>query len=98
MHDCIERALRPRALGSAIDFSPISDFDDEDFGHVVLDTADDAVLPHPVFPERRKPRTFQGFSDTARIIQMRNPFEQKPQDSFSVLTIKLSQLPLCGGV
>jgi hypothetical protein len=65
-------------LNSTIDFSAISDLDDEDFGDVVLDTADDAVLPHPVLPERSKPRTLQGFSDTARIIQMGNPFEQKP--------------------
>ena len=50
--------LRPRAFDSAIDFFSISDLDDEDSRHIVLNAADNAELSYSVFPKGIKPGPF----------------------------------------
>ena len=44
---------------------------------VIFDLANEPVIAHAVFPEFPQPRAVQGFSDAARIVQLRYPSVEK---------------------
>jgi hypothetical protein len=59
-----------KARSSAINVLPISDSKDEHNQRGVFDLADESVVSHPIFPKFAEARPLQGFSDTARIVQL----------------------------
>jgi hypothetical protein len=62
---------------STINLASVADAQHADDDSAVLNIADDAPVPHPVFPVSAQLRTRQGFAKFARIVQNDDPLAQK---------------------
>jgi hypothetical protein len=78
----------------AIDFFAVAAAEHQNEQAVVLDLADQPVIPNAVSPKFSEPRSLQRLTKTARILQLGNPLSNKFQDTFGVLRIQPVQLAL----
>ncbi len=53
----------------SVNFSPVTNFYNENSQNTVFNTADDSVIAYPVFPEFTQFGTFKCLTDTARIVK-----------------------------
>ena len=53
-------SLRSTMFASAVDFPPMTNRNDQHHQALILDIADDAIVPHSVAPEMLEPGSLQG--------------------------------------
>jgi hypothetical protein len=80
--------------GLAVDFFAMANPENQYHQPVVLDLADEAVVPNTVFPELPHTRALQGFPNAARIVELRYPVMKELQDALGVLRVEFAQRPI----
>ncbi len=59
---------------------------------IVVNCANEPVVPYPVSPEVSQKRALHCFPDTAGIVQLRQAFMEKFEDALRVLRVELGQV------
>ncbi|MGA7225298.1 MAG: hypothetical protein WA603_17085 [Candidatus Acidiferrales bacterium] len=93
---CVALVMTIFARSSAIDFSAVSDAEDQHEEAVVFDFADESIVAYAVFPEFTEERAVQGLTDAAWVIEAGYSGVEETQDAAAMLRVEFAEFPVNG--